>query len=38
MSVRSYLNGADERQQQRDQDDPFLKIPHDVSTPVAALR
>lgn len=36
--MRSYLSGADERQQQRDQDDPFLKVPHDVSTAVAALR
>lgn len=34
----SYLDGTDERQKQRDQDDPFLKSPHDVSTPATALR
>lgn len=31
---RAHLSGADERQQHGGQDDPFLKSPHHVSTPV----
>lgn len=33
----AYLNGTDDGQQQREQDDPFLKSPHGVSRPGRAL-